>query len=65
MQALPHWPAVRAAFDNDRVRCARTANWSSRADGPPYRCKGIYLGNSIFAPVLGLAKRCTDIRMID
>ena len=60
MEGLPHWPAIMRAYSRggSRVHCERASNESASSltgfGGPsPYRCKGIYLGNTIFAPVLG------------
>eukprot|EP00965_Chrysotila_dentata_P038594 1281625-Pleurochrysis_carterae.AAC.3 len=44
VEALPHWPRVLAAHNNTRISCMRKPAWRSLADGPPYDCKGIYLG---------------------
>ena len=63
MRALPHWPAVLRAYSSGGpVRCTPRNGtgggaWrNSSVDGAPYACSGIYLGNSIFAPVLGSSK---------
>ena len=64
MEALPHWPDVLAAYNGGpRVHCHRTDGWRTEADGSPYRCKNIYLGNTIFAPVLG-ASRLNVLRQL-
>ena len=47
MEALPHWPAIVHAFGK---RCVRNV---TLADGPRYDCTGLYMGNTIFSPVLG------------
>lgn len=54
LEALPHWPAILAAHNSTgprSVRCRRKSKWEP--DESPYRCSGIYMGNSIFSPVLG------------
>ncbi|KAL1527274.1 hypothetical protein AB1Y20_015949 [Prymnesium parvum] len=57
MEATPHWRRVLRAYSAGRaVRCARAAAWGNSSDGAPYACRGIYLGNTIFAPVLGSAR---------
>ncbi|KAL3894681.1 MAG: hypothetical protein SGPRY_013741, partial [Prymnesium sp.] len=56
MEGLPHWRQVLRAYNSGRVRCSKTHNWRNASDGPPYRCVDIYLGNTIFAPVLGSAR---------
>jgi hypothetical protein len=62
MEALPHWDAILRAYGvhespsrRSRVHCERSTHKSSTADAEQtsYQCTGIYMGNSIFAPVLG------------
>ena len=62
MEGLPHWPSILRAYSNptSRVSCERAPNATVGGDaigGPSqYKCRGIYLGNTVFAPVLGSAK---------
>ena len=66
MEGLPHWDTVRAAYSQPgAVSCERHNNASDMGGssstnlingGQTYKCRGIYLGNTIFAPVLGSAK---------
>lgn len=57
LEALPHWERVlRAHNTGRRVSCERVAGWRNSSDGAPYRCVGIYMGNTYLAPVLGSAR---------
>jgi hypothetical protein len=63
MEALPHWPAITRAYSQrgSRVNCVPALNLTGALPGTiggpsSYTCHGIYLGNTIFAPVLGSAK---------
>lgn len=62
LEALPHWQQVMAAYSHPRsaVHC-ELQNGTAGGGGAPannsaYKCRGIYLGNTIFAPVLGSPK---------
>ena len=71
LEGLPHWPSILSAYSHPKspVNCVRrepgngtlsgaTAGTTDAAARAPstYRCRGIYLGNTIFAPVLGSPK---------
>ena len=57
MESLPHWRRIIAAYNRGRtVSCKRHEGWMNSTSGPPYACRNIYLGNTIFAPVLGSAR---------
>ena len=71
LEGLPHWPNILSAYSHPKspVNCVRrepdngtlsgaTAGTTDAAARAPstYRCRGIYLGNTIFAPVLGSPK---------
>jgi hypothetical protein len=71
LEGLPHWPNILTAYSHPKspVNCVRrepdngtlsgaTAGTTDAAARAPstYRCRGIYLGNTIFAPVLGSPK---------
>jgi hypothetical protein len=70
MERLPHWHRVLRAYDAGAnvsdVSCKRNASWMAGGTvaNPPYTCKNIYLGNTIFAPVcwqsLSLGGWCLD-----
>ena len=68
MEALPHWPEILRAYGSKNrtwrqmpkhVRCERNPLWGTAknpAGGNAYKCANIYLGNTLFAPVLGSAR---------
>ena len=68
MEALPHWPAILRAYGSKNrtwrqapkhVRCERNPQWGTASNpvgSNAYKCANIYLGNTIFAPVLGSAR---------
>ena len=68
MEGLPHWNTIIRAYarPGSKVTCARVEGTVGDGGGnttdasqvvptsrPAYKCKGIYLGNTIFAPILG------------
>lgn len=61
MESLPHWPRVMKAYNSaiqnqdahHPVSCTRSLAWSPALNRTPYKCQNIYLGNTVFAPVLG------------
>lgn len=60
MESRPHWSSILHSYGSGRnstdphaVRCQRAPSGRARSNSSPYRCDNIYMGNTIFAPVLG------------